>query len=373
MPLQVGGPFMESPVVKSSKYEADPSGSTGLLEVVTAQHVYVPSLQQLLTSLVPAGKPLTALRMHKRGGWLWSEPPLEMLDPPALELSALAGSSALAGLHSLLLSGHAPGDAELAALLRQAPGLRELVLFDYFSGRLPASLEVRDGLETLQLVGGDGALHELPVARFLSSERQLVDVCLPACLPACKLASLHYSACSTASHAAHKPLTQAMNVFSVPMPRAPAGALCLKLLYNALRAGGRAPRLPKVTALRRLQLGSATAITPLPPDTVDRILPNLPYLHTQAQGPCDPDALPQLAASLPAGEALQQGYHLAWHLPASLLGEGGEDGCAGEGDWAAYESEPGWHEVSEIDSEEEEDVGGGPDYGSDYSFDGDGF
>ena len=67
-------------------------------------------------------------------------------------------------------------------------------------------------------------------------------------------------------------------------------------------------------------------------DAVTRILPHLPYLHSLAQGPYDPDAMPALGASMAAAQA-QQGYHLEWHLPASMLEDGQED----EEDWSASE------------------------------------
>ena len=138
----------------SCKYEADPSGASGLLEVTGAD--FPASLQQLLAALVPAGKPLTALRLQ---------------GSPLTEAAALQGCSALQDLRSLLLSGGTIwGDAVLQALLLQAPRLRELVLYHCFASCLPPSLVARQGLETLVLVGY--RLEDLPVGPYLSGERR---------------------------------------------------------------------------------------------------------------------------------------------------------------------------------------------------------
>lgn len=163
--VQVGGAQ-----VVSCKYEDDPAGATGLLEVIAAERV--PSLQQLLAALVPAGKPLTTLRLQNS---------LRQSSP--LELAALQGCSAhLAGLESLLLSRFASGDAVLAALLQLAPRLRELVLRNYFENRLPPSLVAKQGLETLQLIGTSYfRLFELPPGPYLSSKNPAVGICADAC------------------------------------------------------------------------------------------------------------------------------------------------------------------------------------------------
>jgi hypothetical protein len=154
MLLQVGGAQ-----AVSCKYEADPGGATGLLEVIAAEHV--PSLQQLLAALEPAGKPLTTLRLQNS---------LRQSSP--LELAALQGCSAhLAGLESLLLSRFASGDEVLAALLQLAPRLCELVLNNYFKGSPPPCLVAKQGLETLQLIGSRHFnLFELPQGPYLSSK-----------------------------------------------------------------------------------------------------------------------------------------------------------------------------------------------------------
>lgn len=128
---------------------------------------------------------------------------------------------------------------------------------------------------------------------------------------------------------------------------APAGARCLKLQYNAQRAGRENSQLPKVTALRRLQLGSSSASEALPLDAVTRILPHLPYLHTLAQRPYDPDAMPALGASMAAAEA-QQGYHLEWHLPASML----EDAEDEEEEWSGSEPDSYDDHEEELDDPE---------------------
>ena len=139
----------------SCKYEVDPSdasGASGVLEVTRANRL--PSLQRLAEALVPAGKPLTALRLQSC----------------QLGAAALQGCSALRGLDSLLLLDNRSEVAALEQLLQQAPRLKELVLHNGFASgsSLAPCLVSRQGLESLTLIGG--VLHELPPGPYLSSE-----------------------------------------------------------------------------------------------------------------------------------------------------------------------------------------------------------
>ena len=236
-PLQVGGAELVS-----AKYEADPAGASGLLEAIPAARV--PSLQQLLAALVPPGKPLTTLSIQNG-----------IRQRSGLEVPALQGCGALAGLHSLLLSRIASGDAALEALLQQAPRLKELVLDSYFAGSLPPSLTAKQGLETLQIVGGYAlrGLQLLPGPYVLSSTQGgIVHVPLAhlhAAHPCSAAPVLTWLARSCCAHASAGLRNLVLHQSFLP-----------GTLVSGLSADCLAPGLPAATALRRLQLGGDACV-----------------------------------------------------------------------------------------------------------------
>lgn len=134
------------------------------------------SLHQLVAALLPAGKPLPSLHLHSVLG---------------CEPGALQGCTALAQVHSLLLSETFFSEAEFATLSQQAPQLTQLVLHECFHGRLPASVVARRGLEHLVLTNNN--LHNIPPGPYLQGESALAW--LGSILLALNLARLNASPC----------------------------------------------------------------------------------------------------------------------------------------------------------------------------------
>lgn len=112
--LQVGGAsFM------SCQYDDDLAGY-GQLKIDYVSRL--DSLQQLISALLPEGMPLSALYIRH-------------VADSVLQAADVQGCTTLAGIDSLVLAQATCGNAQLAALLQQAPQLAQLFINYCFNGQ----------------------------------------------------------------------------------------------------------------------------------------------------------------------------------------------------------------------------------------------